>query len=191
MSEKERPYPMPKDPMPQYPPSQYQSEPVYPPVTDYPQRYYDNLDLPKGELKGYFKAYTLDYDRDPNRVLERPRAWYIVAEWAIIGTAAVAFGGTFHVSGFAESIGPNKDPNIPSELKIFEDLVNVSDAEPGRERQYKLEVTIPGDVIPQDGAYKVVVLLTHSNTGYSGKEHFSRLAGFVEIPLLQFYTAEE
>lgn len=189
MSEKERPYPMPKEP----PSESYPTDTTYPPSKEYPTEYpprsyyYDNLDLPNGKLTGYFKAYTIDYDRDPNRVLERGLPWYITMDWAIIGTAAVALGGTFHLSAYAESIGPGGE----TEVKLFDDILDVDEVDPARERKYHLEETIPANAIPADGAYKVVVLLTHSNTGKSGKVHFSRLAGFVEIPMLQFFSAEE
>jgi len=199
MTEKYQPYPMPKEAPPKEhypedmkepPEMEYQPErPVYPPTypTPYPA---DNLDLPKGGLKGYLRAYAMDPDRDPNRVLERNYEWYIVCEWGISGTVVPAFGGTWHLTGYAESIGPSEDPTKESEVKLFKETLDVDVVDPAKRRDYKLVITVPASAIPQDGAFKVVVLLNHSNKGKSGKERFSRLAGIIEIPMLQFYTAD-
>jgi hypothetical protein len=172
---------------PEYKPTNYEPEkPSY-----YPSGYdKDNIDLPNGEIKGYFVAYARDYDRDPNRVLERKLPWYICCEWAISGKAVPAFGGTWHLRVVAEDIGPDK--NLPQDgLELLHLHVDVNSVEPGMKREYKVNATIPHNKIPEDGAYKVVVLLTHTNKGPSGKEFRTRLAGFVEIPMLEFYSFDK
>jgi hypothetical protein len=174
-----------------YPPTDYEPTPYQPEKPSYYPKGYaeDNIDLPKGEIKGYFVAYTRDHDRDPNRVLERKLPWYICCEWAVIGQAVPAFSGTWHLRAVAESIGP--DASLPKDgLELFEEHLDVDSVEPSKKREYKLEVKVPPTAIPQDGAYKVVVLLTHTIKGKSGREHVTRLAGFVEIPMLQFYSFE-
>jgi mannose/fructose/N-acetylgalactosamine-specific phosphotransferase system component IIC len=60
----------------------------------------------------------------------------------------------------------------------------VSAAPPALIRNYTATLNIAGGLVPQAGVYKLVVAILHQNLGVP-----TRMAGFEEAPLLQFYDA--
>lgn len=137
-------------------------------------------------LDGGLTAEIIDEDGDPNKVIEKGTpakmkvCWWLKTNdpWLLDGTKWV-------LDVYAESIGPNGEP-----LVAHDEVPVTLIAWPEPDKMEWCD-QIPLDTgIPEDGAYKMVVLLTHKAQFADGSWRKTRLAGFVEIPMVQFYTHE-
>lgn len=145
--------------------------------------------LPPAQLRGDIAVLTsveADPDVDPNTVLEIDREWYLRPHWWVDGTAAYYLGGTWHLEVNVESMGPG----VEKTLATIDIPTTALGPGPITHRlEYKPVIRIPSrhedplHSIPQDGAYKLVVVLTYT-TPFN--QH-GRIAGFTDGPMLQFY----
>ncbi len=149
------------------------------------------MDFPFPQLTGDIHVNTyLDVDGDRNTVLEINRHWYIQPHWWVDGAGATDLGGTWHVSVIVESMGRGVEKTLKTVDIPITDLAPLPRA---HTLEYHPWIHIPSrlenvdESIPEDGAYKLVILVTYTNQfGTHG-----RMAGFVEGPLLQFYHFED
>ena len=118
----------------------------------------------------------------PSSIVQRDHAWRINVNWTINGSAALGLGGDWTVRAFLESVGPGFEGQIGPTMSV-----PVSSATPSFSRSYATTINAPAaNTIPglNDGAYGLTVLINYSNGGVPGE-----IAGVVEMPIMQFYTA--
>lgn len=140
----------------------------------------DNFDFETIKFtNGALTAEIVDQDGDPNRVIEKDEASFIQVKWFLTTTDPwVLNNTTFHLTAVAEYIGSGEVTPLATK--------NVPVTTPVLSWSEKLPIT-PGSMA--DGAYKIVVLLNHTAPYPTGPKK-TRLAGFYEIPMVQFYTHE-
>ncbi len=135
---------------------------------------------------GELKANVLDQDRDPNKVIEKGQPATMTVDWWLKTTDSWLLDGTKWILQISvESIGPGPEfilvtKEVPVGLVTY--------PEPDKMIWHE---EIPLDTtVPEDGAYKIVLLLTHKAQFADGVWRKTRLAGFYEIPMVQFYSHE-
>jgi hypothetical protein len=121
---------------------------------------------------------TFDSGPNPNTVIRRAEGWSVRIDWNISGGIAPAVGGDWRVNVLLESMGPGFEGQVATTT------IPVSAAPPALIRNYTATLNIAGGLVPQAGVYKLVVAILHQNLGVP-----TRMAGFEEAPLLQFYDA--
>lgn len=140
----------------------------------------DNFDFEAIKFTdGSLTALMVDEDGDPNKVIDKSAASKIEVKWSLTTTDPwVLNGTTFHLAANAELIGSGEVTALATK--------DVLVATPTLSWDEFLPIT---PAMMEDGAYKIVVLLTHT-APYPTGDKKTRLAGFVEIPMVQFYTHE-
>jgi len=135
-------------------------------------------------LDGNVTAHLLDGDGDANSVIDRHQASAVHVDFGISGTWAWLLWGTWHLKAVAESIGPGPEFNLGT-MDIPMTLVP-----PVTNRTWSVNIPIPPGTVTADGPYKIVLLLTHSvNLATVPPSSLrTRMAGFVEIPVVEYYT---
>ena len=127
---------------------------------------------------GNLSAVIKDKDDQPNRVIDKHDGATIEVTWNLVTTDPwMMIGTSFHLSASAEAIGSVEV--LPLGTK---DILVTKGPLSWTER-----MDIDASKIPE-GAYKIVVLLTHTAPYPDSKDVVTRLAGFVELPMVQFYT---
>jgi hypothetical protein len=150
---------------------------------------FDANDSDPAHLDGSIKSLVVtDADQNPNQVLETGKDWTIELKWEIHGPGATTVGGDWHVAAFVESMGPGPEKQVGPAM-----TVPVSDAAVSSSRNYATTIAVPAGTLKtdgsEDGVYKLITVITHTNTG-AGSTKKTRMAGFSENPLLQFYSPE-
>jgi len=148
---------------------------------------FDTLTDVAAALNGQInRVDVLDGDMDPNHVLPRNRAWSVKVNWQISGQCAPGIGGDWQVRVNLESLGAGYEGTL------MQRTVPVNRAAPNAIRTYdetiSLQVpnTVPGLIA---GTYKLIVVITHTNTG-GGMTKRTRMAGFFESYILDFVDAD-
>ncbi len=135
-------------------------------------------------LDGNITGTMLDLDGDPNEVIDRNAPSTLQVTFQVTGAWAWLLWGTWHVKAVAESIGPGP------EFVVGTKDIPLTLVAPVTSRTWNVQIPVPPGSVPQDGAYKIVVLLTHSvelaTTPPTSDR--TRMAGFYEIPMVEFYT---
>ena len=126
----------------------------------------DTFDLPLGPLDATAVVTLHDFDGTPNRVLDRNLAFSIHAQWTVTGPIATTLGGTWKVRAFAESMGPGTEYDLGSVSTV------VVPADP---HTYVAHIAVGANTM-DEGVYKLVIVITHTNT--LGIE--TEMAGFAE-----------
>jgi hypothetical protein len=144
---------------------------------------FDTLTNVKADLEGAITAVEpFDEDMDPNHVLSRDREWQIRVKWQVSGLVAPGLGGEWQILVNLESMGEGYEGTLKTES------VAVNSVAPSRTLQYEKTITLPKpNTVPNmiAGAYKLVIIITHSNAG-GGVTKQTRMAGFYEGRLLEF-----
>jgi hypothetical protein len=144
---------------------------------------FDTLTNVTTDLEGaILSVEALDADLDPNHVLPRNREWNVRVKWQIKGLCAPGIGGDWHVRVNLESIGTGFEGTVKQQT------VPVNSVAPALTRDYDETIKLPRpDSISGfiAGAYKLVIVITHTNTG-GGVTKQTRMAGFYEGYLLEF-----
>ena len=114
-------------------------------------------------------------------VVRADQPCHIHVEWEVSGIAVPVTVGTWHVDSYFESIGPGAEMNVYGPHHLMS-LV------PGQTK-YATTIEIPAGRVPVEPnhstPYKVVVTVVFQTpAGIPGP-----MAGFVELPVLQFYNA--
>ena len=148
---------------------------------------FDTLTDVAADLSGEILEVTvLDPDLDPNQVLQDDQEWSVKARWKVSGLCAPGLGGDWKLLVKLESIGEGFEGIAQTKI------VPVSDVAPDATRTYETTITMPKPVdLPGfiAGTYKMVLVITHSNTG-GGVTKRTRMAGFNDGPLLEFVDPE-
>jgi hypothetical protein len=144
---------------------------------------FDTLTNVKADLEGAITDVDVyDADMDPNHVLPRNREWKVRVKWYVKGLCAPGLGGDWHVRINLESMGKGFEGTVK------EEIVSVNSIPPALTLNYDETVALPRpDSISglSAGAYKLIVIITHTNTG-GGVTKRTRMAGFYESYLLEF-----
>lgn len=153
-------------------------------------------------LKGTIEAAVYEVGEAPTRILDIHDDWAVDVNWALTGPLQRFVCGTWGVDVYMESIGKGPEFELPDEK--FEDIP----LQPNPTGQYHVHIPVPADFIKThletfneelkehgelkereretDIVYKMVVTVTYRDPmGRPGP-----IAGFVEMPMLQFYEAE-
>ena len=144
---------------------------------------FDTLTNVKADLEGAITDVDVyDADMDPNHVLPRNREWKVRVKWYVKGLCAPGLGGDWHVRINLESMGRGFEGTVK------EEIVSVNSIPPALTLNYDETIALPRpDSIVGfgAGAYKLIVIITHTNTG-GGVTKRTRMAGFYESYLLEF-----
>jgi hypothetical protein len=144
---------------------------------------FDTLTNVATDLEGAITdVQVYDADMDPNHVLPRNREWYVGVKWQVQGLCAPGLGGDWHIRVNLESMGGGFEGTVK------EQIVSVNSIPPALALNYAETIALPrpDSVTNLDaGAYKLIVIITHTNTG-GGVTKRTRMAGFYESYLLEF-----
>jgi hypothetical protein len=148
---------------------------------------FDTLTNVTTDLDGAITSVDVyDADMDPNRVLPRNREWKVRVQWKITGLCAPGLGGKWHIRVNLESMGKGFEGTLK------EDTLDVNSIAPSTTLNYDKTITLPKPDSVADfiaGAYKLVIIITHTNTG-GGVTKQTRMAGFYEGRLLEFTDSD-
>jgi hypothetical protein len=148
---------------------------------------FDTLTDVAKDLDGeIIEVEVFDKDLDPNHVLQRNLEWSVRVKWQVSGLCAPGLGGDWKIRVNLESMGAGFEGTLKEENEP------VNSVAPAATRIYEKTIVLPK---PEDvpdliaGTYKLVIIITHSNTG-GGVTKRTRMAGFYEGYLLDFIDAE-
>ena len=184
---------------PEYPDPQYSKPgypwPEYPTQGGYPRPYkpYEGyIETPTPEyLKGWIAAEIKEYGGvKPTTIIRANSDWSICMYWSLHGVLAPLICGEWCCHVFFESMGPGREFSLPQSRYI--NLPQYKQGEiripldPCGDGKYKYEFQIPKGVVRAEHCgipYKLVVSLTYyDQCGRPGP-----MAGFVELPMVQFF----
>lgn len=135
--------------------------------------------LPASFLTGTIQADAFEPGELPTRIFDINDLVEVKVDWTLTGSLARMICGTWQVDLYLESIGKGE------EFEIEGCTVDLSSSNNG---QYTCTIPIrAGTIQPAAGetdiAYKMVVSVTYKDRG--GRP--GPIAGFVELPMVQFY----
>jgi len=126
-------------------------------------------------LEGAVTAVAIiDHDGNPNRVLDDQFPFDVTIRWTVTPPAtAVVLDGQWTVKVYAESMGPGP-----------EELIGTADVAANGGSDYSATInvpagTLPPDVPPDSGTYKLAVVITYRNALGA----FTEMAAFGEGPM--------
>jgi len=134
-------------------------------------------------LEGHMKAEVLENGKPSNNIIRTDQNWTVRVHWELEGALVPCICGYWCLSLFLESIGPGREFQFP--LPHQEDIRIPLD--PCGNGQYWYDIVVPAHTIRDTDCsipYKAVVALTYLD--YC--ERPGPMAGFCELPILQFYT---
>ena len=138
-------------------------------------------------LQGTMNAQVYEGDQLSNHVIRTDKEWTVRVHWELEGALVPCICGYWCLNLFMESIGPGEEPRLPvEEIRIPLDPCRKNVA-PG---EYWYDITIPANTIDPENCgvpYKPVVALTYLDVC----ENPGPMAGFCELPILQFYEDEK
>jgi hypothetical protein len=132
-------------------------------------------------VQGSAEVYELTAPRNPTTLIRRNQAWRVDFDWKSQGPDNHIIAGTWDLKIYLERMG-GAEFNFPNPAGInsgtaSEPVVSLVSAS-----EYSKYIDVSAFVVPA-GLYKLVASITHR--GPLGAP--SRVAGFAEGPLLQFY----
>jgi hypothetical protein len=121
-----------------------------------------------------------DADGDPNMVLDTDSTFTVTVDWFLSGLIAPALGGQWNLVIYAEKIGPGED------LTLDKATIPLVPSVAPHLYSHTSPALKPKDSSgnPPNGTYQLSAVITHTNSGVR-----THLAGFMEGPIVQFYTA--
>jgi hypothetical protein len=148
---------------------------------------FDTLTNVVADLEGKITdVEALDFDLDPNHVLPRDKEWRVRVQWTVSGLCAVGLGGEWQIRVNLESMGNGFEGTLKT------DTLSVNSVPPSQLLNYDKTIILPRPDSITDfvaGTYKLVVIITHTNTG-GGVTKRTRMAGFYEGHLLEFIDSD-
>jgi hypothetical protein len=135
-------------------------------------------------LEGTLRAKIYEGDQVSNQVIRIDQEWTVRVNWELTGALVPCICGYWCLTLFMESIGPGEEFKFPREERIRIPL------DPCGDGTYSYDIVIPAHTIKEEHCsipYKPVVALTYLD--YC--ERPGPMAGFCELPLLQFYRDEK
>lgn len=136
-------------------------------------------------LQGRMEATVLEgrENKRSNHVIRADQDWKVRVHWELSGALVPCICGYWCLSLFMESIGPG------AELKLPEREIEIP-LDPCGNGEYWYDIEIPAHTIKDEHCsipYKPVVALTYLDNC----KHPGPMAGFCELPVLQFYRDEK
>jgi hypothetical protein len=131
-------------------------------------------DLEDFDVQGSIEVYEVTAPRTPAATIRTNQDWKVEFDWQSSGLDNHIIAGNWHLSVFLEQMGPGEAPALPTAVVPLTPQLNRSD--------YQRDIVVPAGRV-RAGLYKLVASITH--TGPPGQP--SRVGGFAEGPLLQFY----
>jgi hypothetical protein len=149
-------------------------------------------------LQGTIGAKVFEVGEAPSRIIDINDPWVVEIDWTLTGPAQRFVSGSWAVDVYMESIGPGPEFELPTE-----DLENIP-LDPTGDGHYHARFDVPAgfiktrlenwrkellergqqpDKLKTDTVYKMVCTVTYKDVG--GRP--GPIAGFVEMPMLQFY----
>jgi hypothetical protein len=125
-------------------------------------------------------SIIIDPGLPPADIIKVGTPFQVKVDWEIHGTAVPLVAGTFRVQVFFESIGPGPetvDPPAPINVPVASVPLL-----PGPQRQYTINVPVPGALLTP-GAYNMVALLTYLDVSNNP----GPMAGFSDEKILQVF----
>lgn len=168
-------------------------------MSDYVQGEFEVEFLPY--LQGTIGAKLYEVGKEPSRILNINEDCVLEVDWSLTGAAQRFICGSWGIDVYMESIGRGPEFELPDE-----DLQSIPLNPPG-DGHYHRAIPIPAGTVKthveswleelQEGGglvgepetdivYKMVVTVTYRDVG--GRP--GPIAGFVEMPMLQFYDAD-
>ena len=142
------------------------------------------IDFPDFDLRAYFKAQIYEADEVPtNRIIRIDEDWGIKLDWWLKGRWAECLCGDWCVQVHFESIGKGLEFNLPMQGNQFIELKPCGDG------HYSHDIKVPaGFVKPEccSSIYKIVASLTYRTPC----KRPGPIAGFCELPMVQFYKSK-
>lgn len=123
---------------------------------------------------------VFDSGPTPNTIIRRNETWSVQVDWHISGGGLPFIGGQWEVQVLLESYGQGFEGTVGSAILPVNNAAGT----------YTVTISMPAaatapvNTQPGAGAYKLVVLILHSNYGVQ-----TRMAGFREGGLLHFFDA--
>jgi hypothetical protein len=150
-------------------------------------------------LQGTIGALVCEVGEKPSRILDINDDWFVEVDWTLTGPLQRFICGTWAVDCYMESIGKGPEFELPDE-----ELENIP-LHPNKDGHYHARLDVPAGFItttlenwreererperPEretDIVYKMVCTVTYKDA----EGHPGPIAGFVEMPMMQFYKAE-
>ncbi len=134
-------------------------------------------------LKGDITTFTYqEPGPSTNTVLDIKQPWDVTVGWTVEGLGAAWMTLTnWHVKLNVESMGPGDEKKVAEETILGSEYQMIDFTH----FKYEKKLTIPAGTIGDEGVYKLVVILTHDGPLPGVPD---RSAGFLEGPMLQFYS---
>ena len=138
-------------------------------------------------LAGRLSANVYEGEELSNHIIRLDREWSVRVHWELTGALVPCICGNWCLTLFLESIGPGPELHFPdTSLGDYEISIPLDPCGDGR---YWYEIKVPKGRIREEHCsipYKPVVALTYENCDKPGP-----MAGFCELPILQFYRDEK
>ncbi|TCO50239.1 hypothetical protein EV646_102313 [Kribbella antiqua] len=101
----------------------------------------------------------IDHDGNPNRVVDDQFPFDVTVKWSVTPPATAALlDGKWTIKVYAESMGPGPE-------KLIGTATEAANGGPAYSTKITVPVsTLPSDVPPDSGAYKLLVVITYRNT---------------------------
>lgn len=118
---------------------------------------------------------VIDHDGNPNRVIDDQFAFDVKIKWSVRPPAtAKVLDGEWTVKLYAESVGPGPEQQIGSATRAATGV-----------QEYRARITVPAGTLPSDvppdsGVYKLVIVITYRNT----LGQLTEMAAFSEGPMV-------
>lgn len=124
-------------------------------------------------------------ETDSNHIIRTDRDWKVRVHWSLEGALVPCLCGTWCLQLFLESVGPGEELFFPAKNEKLEIPLD-----PCGDGNYWQDINIPAHRIREEHCsipYKPVVALTYLDGCYRP----GPMAGFVELPIVQFYPVEK
>ena len=118
---------------------------------------------------------VIDRDGNPNRVIDDQFAFDVKIKWSVRPpSTAKVLDGQWTVKLYAESVGPGPEKQIGTTTRPATGVA-----------AYKATITVPAGTLPSDvppdsGVYKLVIVITYRNT----LGQLTEMAAFAEGPMV-------
>lgn len=139
------------------------------------------IDFPDFDLRAYLRGYVYEADERPtNRIINIDEDWGVKLHWWLRGKWARTLCGYWCVGAHFESIGRGLEFRLPQSRETLIEL------DPCGDGRYEYDFRVPARFVKPEycsSIYKIVLSLTYRTPCKKP----GPIAGFVELPLVQFY----
>lgn len=145
-------------------------------------------------ITGTIKASVWEVDKagdavSSNHIIRIDHDWVVRVNWSITGALASCICGDWCLHLYMESIGRGREFHFPTDEDLHLKLDPCQDQVEGR-YEYNQDIRVPAGFVQEVHCgipYKPVVSLTYRDVC----ERPGPMAGFVELPTIQFYPVEK